>query len=166
LSKAIPASCENSRPLELVFGLELILKLTPGQAAAFQINFVSASADLAVIYRVVRRGIFCASLNGACVKLQGLTFLLFDVIRVLSFRSRWFSISGCTPGHLRATGPDGGVGARGYNDGIAGSKRKTMPAEGWVVGRSHRSLVQPGQGPGRLGHRFHGDHHDRKNHCN
>jgi hypothetical protein len=49
LLKAIPVSCENSRPLELVFGLEPILKLTPWQAAAFQINFVSAASDLVAV---------------------------------------------------------------------------------------------------------------------
>jgi hypothetical protein len=38
-----------SRVLELVFGLEPILKLTPWQAAALQINFISTSPDLAVI---------------------------------------------------------------------------------------------------------------------
>ena len=46
------------------------------------------------------------------------------------------------------------------------AKRKTMPAEGWEVLRSHFNLVQPGQRPGRFGHRFQGDHQDRKNHCN
>jgi hypothetical protein len=75
--KAIPVSFEKSRLLELVFGLEPILKLTPRQAAALQINFVGASPDLAVNYCVVHRGIFCARLNGACVKLQSLTFLVF-----------------------------------------------------------------------------------------
>jgi hypothetical protein len=30
---------------------------------------------------------------------------------------------------------------------------------------SHFNLVQPGQSPGRFGHRFQGDHQDRKNHC-
>jgi hypothetical protein len=77
LLKAVPVSRERSRLLELVFGLEPILKLTTPQAAAFQINFVSASPDLAVIYFAVRRGIFCTRLNGACVKLQSLTFLAF-----------------------------------------------------------------------------------------
>src|ERR1700686_5182974 len=77
LPKAIPVWCETSRVLDLVFGLEPILKLTPRQAAALQINFVSASPDLAVIYCVVCRGIFCAMLNGACVTLQSVTFLSF-----------------------------------------------------------------------------------------
>jgi len=35
-----------------------------------------------------------------------------------------------------------------------------------MYGRSHFNLVQPGQNPDRLGHRFRGDHQDRKNHCN
>ena len=49
LLKAIPVSCEKSRLLELVFGLDPILKLTPRQATALQKNLVSASPDLAVI---------------------------------------------------------------------------------------------------------------------
>jgi hypothetical protein len=49
LLKAIPVSREKSRLLELVFGLEPILKLTPRQATALQKNFVSASPNLAVI---------------------------------------------------------------------------------------------------------------------
>jgi len=48
LLKAIPVSYETSGGSELVFGLEPILKLTAWKATALQINFVSASADLAV----------------------------------------------------------------------------------------------------------------------
>jgi hypothetical protein len=140
LLKAISVSCENSRPLELVFGLEPILKLTPRQAAAFQINFVSPSPNLAVIYCVARRGIFYASLNGACVKLQRLTFLAFRChTRVLSFRSRLFSLSARTPRHLRPTGPD-----RGWSGLVATmtaslvQNRKKIPPKGWdfVGGRT------------------------------
>jgi hypothetical protein len=46
------------------------------------------------------------------------------------------------------------------------AKRKKMPAESWEVWQSHFDLVQPGQSAGRFGHRFQGDHQDRKNHCN
>jgi hypothetical protein len=49
LLKAIPVSYETNGGLELVFGLEPILKLTPRQTTALQKNFVSASPNLAVI---------------------------------------------------------------------------------------------------------------------
>jgi hypothetical protein len=58
-----------SRALEFVFGQEPILKLTPWQATALQINFVSTSPDLAVIWWEVCRSIVDVTLNGACVKL-------------------------------------------------------------------------------------------------
>jgi hypothetical protein len=42
LLKDIPVSYETNGGLELVFGLEPILELTPRKANALQINFVSA----------------------------------------------------------------------------------------------------------------------------
>jgi hypothetical protein len=92
MSRPVFFSCrgyhKERRTFEFAFGLEPILKLTPWQAAALQINFVSAAPDLVVIWCVVCSGIFCVRLNGACVKLQSLISLAFQGhTRVLSFRS-------------------------------------------------------------------------------
>jgi hypothetical protein len=59
VAEAIPLSREKSLVLELVFGLQPILQLTPWEAAALQKNFVSASPDL----------------GGTYLKLAGLSFL-------------------------------------------------------------------------------------------
>jgi hypothetical protein len=81
MSRAVFFSCRCSykerRTFEFAFGLEPILKLTPWQAAALQIDFVSATPDVVVIYCVVCRSIFCVRLNRACAKLQILIFLAF-----------------------------------------------------------------------------------------
>src|SRR6202040_2313265 len=98
ISRSVFFSCHRShkerRTFEFVFSLEPIVKLTPWQAAALLVNFVSAAPDLVVILSVVCRGIFCVRRNGAYVKLHILIALGIQCHSlVLSFLITLLSIS-------------------------------------------------------------------------
>jgi hypothetical protein len=73
LLKTIQVRCEKSDLAEFALSPEPIIKLAAWQTPALEIDFVSAAPDLVVIRLAVRSSIFCARLNGSCVKLQGLT---------------------------------------------------------------------------------------------
>src|SRR5260370_19384495 len=76
--------------LEFAFGLQPIVKLIAREAATLKIDFIGAVPDFFATWRMVCGSVFCARLNGACVRLQSLIFLAFTLqchTRVLSFRN-------------------------------------------------------------------------------